>query len=84
MIRDKRGYKRENCIKGKYKGKNGIKGRLVSMINRVLTEREKEICEMIRDDTDNMTFRGIVDIVRRDLDTTMSKDRKWFKQLNNQ
>ncbi len=54
------------------------------MINRVLTEREKEICEMIHDDMDNMTFRSIVDIVRRDLDTTIYKDRKWFKKLSNQ
>ncbi len=57
---------------------------MVSMINRVLTDREREICEMIGDDTDNMTFRSIVDIVRRDLDTTIYKDRKWFKQLRNQ
>jgi len=52
------------------------------MINRVLTEREKEICEMIRGDTDNMTFRSIVEIVRRDVSTY--KERKWFKQLHNQ
>lgn len=57
---------------------------MVSMKNRVLTEREREICEMIHDDTDNMTFRNIVDIVRRDLDITMHKDIKWFKHLRNQ
>ena len=52
------------------------------MINRVLTEREKEICEMIRGDTDNMTFRSIVDIVRKDMSTY--NERRWFKKLPNQ
>lgn len=54
------------------------------MINRLLTLREREICEMMGDEADKMSFRSIVELVKRDLDTMAYKDRRWFKKLHNQ
>jgi hypothetical protein len=53
------------------------------MINRPLTSREKQICELIPD-PDYMSFRIIVDMVRRDIYGTMYNERKELKRLHNQ
>lgn len=55
----------------------------VDMINRPLTAREKQICELIPD-PDYMSFRIIVDMVRRDIYGTMYNERKELKRLHNQ
>lgn len=53
------------------------------MVNRDLTKREREIYEMISDETDNITFWNIVDIVRRDADISRNDARKDLKYLHN-
>lgn len=52
------------------------------MINRELTAREKQICEIIPD-PDNVTFRNIVDMVRRDVYLSMYNERKELRHLHN-
>lgn len=53
------------------------------MINRPLTAREKQIYEIIPD-SDYMSFRNIVDIVRRDVYGSIYNERKELKRLHNQ
>lgn len=56
---------------------------MICVINRELTAREKQIYEIIPD-ADDVTFRDIVDIVRRDVCASMYSARKELKQLHNQ
>ena len=55
----------------------------MDMIDRPLTAREKQICEIIPDQ-DYMSFRNIVDIVRSDVYGSMYDERKELKRLRNQ
>lgn len=56
---------------------------MVVMINRELTDREKQIYATIPD-IDSGTFEDIVDVVRRDMCTSMYCQRKEMKNLRNQ
>lgn len=49
------------------------------MINRELTEREKEILEMIRP----TTFRDIVDAVRKDIEQSKYDAKRGLRNLHN-
>jgi hypothetical protein len=49
------------------------------MINRELTEREKEILEMIRP----TTFRDIVDAVRKDIEQSKYDAKRELRNLHN-
>jgi hypothetical protein len=50
------------------------------MINRKLTDREKQIYEIIPDQ-DNVTFRDIVNIVRRDVYGSVRGEIKELKHM---
>lgn len=56
---------------------------MVDMVDRELTARERKIYEMIPDE-DNIKFSSIVDIVRKDTDTSRYRVRKELKHLHNQ
>jgi hypothetical protein len=56
---------------------------MIYMVNRELTAREKQIYEIIPD-TDNVTFENIVEIVRREVCTSMYNARKEIKNLRNE
>lgn len=57
----------------------------VYMVDRKLTEREKQIYDMIQDNSDdcNITFRDIVDTIRRDIDEYRYDTKKKLKRLRN-
>jgi hypothetical protein len=59
------------------------KGKMMYMVNRELTAREKQIYDIIPD-TDNMTFRNIVDIVRRETCNSIYDARKELIYMCNQ
>lgn len=68
----------------KEKKKKEIGEKMVDMVNRELTKREREIYDMIPDNTDGMASCSIVEIVRRDVDASRYNARKGLKYLNNQ
>ncbi len=55
----------------------------MNMVDRELTTREREIFGMIPD-TDNVTFRDIVEEVRRDTNRSRYKARKQLRHFGNQ
>ncbi len=53
------------------------------MVNRKLTERERQIYDMIPDDGDNLeTFSDIVYNIRREIDDNRFSMKKGWKRLN--